>query len=164
MRGLVRCGDMAGVGNCEMMNHAELFVEWCCGFGPSFHNSPDRINLQFWLMKKQLNVKSQDAILTEAKILMEERLDVRNRNAKGKPPADKLLKEISPGTKQGKILAYILDFSSSVNDVCEEFLAERHEIMTQLNVLARTAGIGYSVTGDVITLAMPPGVTDPFEL
>lgn len=150
----------------KAMNYAEEFADWCGSFGPGFRNSPDKINFRFWAEKELVFVsdKTEASILNESKILLAERLDMtRNRNAKGKAAAPKLLKIVDAGTKQGKILAHILDFSSNIEHVCTEFFAERHEVLTQLNVLARTAGIGYSVTGDTITLVMPAGVTDPFD-
>lgn len=90
--------------------------------------------------------------------------EMRRRNAKGKPPAPTLLKELDPKTMQGKIIAFIMTMSHNVNDVCDHFFIERHALLTQLNVIARTSGIGYSVTGDDIRLVMPPNVDDPFEL
>lgn len=161
---------------------AEEFKTWCNSFGPSFHNSPDIINLRFWLKERkqlqltdteeravlaELHEESQTDITKESKD--EDEIDIfeddemtRNRNAKGKSPASTLLKILDPKTMQGKIIAFIMQSSTSVNDVCDNFFIERHALLTQLNVISRTAGIGYSVAGDKISLVLPDGVKDPF--
>ncbi len=87
----------------------------------------------------------------------------RNRNAKGKPAGETLLRTLKSTTTQGKIIAFLLE-TPSVNAAMDNFFMERHSLMTQLNIVARNTGIGYSVTGDAVTLMLPPGVVDPFEL
>lgn len=88
----------------------------------------------------------------------------RNRKAKGKPPAATLLKELNENTIQGKIIKHIMNVSASMESLMDEFFMERHSVLTHLNVIARTSGIGYSVDGDVVSIVMPEGILDPFEL
>lgn len=177
-----------------MSEIATEFLRWCNSFGSTFHNSPDIINLRFWLehrKKIKLNRAHEEEIILEVTGLInqgdvedgiaktqhdvgfeneieisngENDMKQRKRNAKGKPPADKLLRELNPDTMQGKIVQCILDVSNNVNDICDQFFIERHALLTQLNIIARNTGIGYSVTGDDIDLKLPNGVTDPFEL
>ncbi len=88
----------------------------------------------------------------------------RNRSAKGKPPAATLLKELNENTIQGKIIKHILNVSTSMQSLMDEFFMERHSVLTHLNVIARSTGIGYSVAGDVVSIVLPEGTLDPFEL
>lgn len=169
---------------------AQRFLTWCNTAEPGWRNSPDEINLRFWLMYRSghgldssRNVadimkairNGHEETLTDFDIFGDTEKEgedmaekqTRNRDAKGKPAAATLLREVNPKTLQGKILAYILDDllgSTSVDDVCEQFFLERHGLMTNLNIVAKNCGIGYSVSGDAIKVTLPPGVTDPFEL
>lgn len=174
------------------MSLATEFVGWCNGIAPDFHNSPDINNLRFWLKTKkqlQLSETEEKKIISEVRggtannpiveddLGLDDEIDkeeeeeegddmatTRKRNAKGRPAGATLTKELSLDTKQGKIISFIMDLSNSVTDICKSFEIERHALMTQLNVVSRTTGIGYSVTGDDITLTMPAGVSYPFEL
>lgn len=87
----------------------------------------------------------------------------RNKNAKGRPAGPVLLRTLKLKTLQGKIIEFLLK-TPSVNAAMDEFFMERHSLMTQLNIVARNTGIGYSVAGDVVTLTLPSGIVDPFEL
>lgn len=86
----------------------------------------------------------------------------RIRNAKGKPAGSSLLRGLSRDTTQGKLIAYCLNESRTVDGATEEFYLPRNAVMSTLNSVAKKTGIGYSVNGDTITLILPPGVTNPF--
>lgn len=88
--------------------------------------------------------------------------DMRNRNAKGKPAAPTLLRQLPERTLQGRIIAALMK-SPSVESVLDNFMIERSALMTQLNVVSKNTGIGYRVAGDDVTLLFPAGVIDPFE-
>ncbi len=73
-----------------------------------------------------------------------------------------LLRTLRSETIQGQIIAFLMK-NQSVEAALDNFFMERHSLMTHLNIVARNTGIGYSVTGDAVTLEFPPGVCDPFE-
>lgn len=88
--------------------------------------------------------------------------DVRKRDAKGRDAAKKLIREIKPNTLQGRIIAFIMDISGNVNDVCREFNVKRNAVMSTLNVVSKNTGIGYTVKGENVTIELPEGIADPF--
>lgn len=167
---------------------AEDFWKWCSQFGPTFHNSPDAHNLTTFLLKKkhsltlderrqvldianELRTGQKPAVkpITDADIFGDEaeesEEDMRNRTAKGRPAGTELLKELSLKTTQGKIVQRIIDEgTNNVDDLAEEFSINRHAVMSHLNVISRSTGIGYSVKDSIVTLTLPAGVKDPFEL
>lgn len=73
-----------------------------------------------------------------------------------------LLRTLRSETIQGQIIAFLMK-NTSVEAALNNFFMERHSLMTHLNIVARNTGIGYSVTGDIVTLELPKGVCDPFE-
>lgn len=162
-----------------MTGETRAFLSWCDKFG----NSPDVINLRWWGANRRLiqyTPAEERAMLSEVAALKcppliipatvennEEEIGdmlTRKRDAKGKPAAGTLLKELDPNTIQGKIVEFVLTQSPSVDAALDEFMLERHSLLTHLNVMSRTTGIGYSVSKDTIRLTLPQGVIDPFEL
>jgi len=101
--------------------------------------------------------------LTLVEPIGERENDMRNRNAKGKPAAATLLRQLPEKTLQGRIIATLMK-NPSVEAVLDNYMIERSALMTQLNVVSKNTGIGYRVTGDEVTLLFPAGVVDPFEL
>ena len=90
----------------------------------------------------------------------------RKRNAKGKEAGAKLLRELDAATIQGKLVDYIVMTSNRIEDVMDNFMMEKHSVMTHLNVMARSTGIGYSVTDGKVEIAFPVGcsIESVFEL
>lgn len=90
-------------------------------------------------------------------------MKTRNRSAH-KAPAATLLKELNPKTIQGRLIEFLLAKATPMDDALDHFMLERHTVMTTLNVIARQTGIGYDVKDNVVTIHLPAGVIDPFEL
>ena len=152
---------------------AKDFQAWCT----AWRNSPDIINLRWWLENRKhltLSDAQQRTIIDEVrnermpvtapeltdedifgKDQTDDMADERKRNAKGKPAAAKLLRELDAETIQGKLVDFIILTSDDINDVMDNFMMERHSIMTHLNIMARATGIGYSVTDGKIHLTLP---------
>lgn len=88
----------------------------------------------------------------------------RNRSAH-KAPGAKMITDINPKTAHGKIVEYILSRKSvQVTAVEEHFMLDKHAIMSKLNTTAHNTGIGYDVKDGTVTVLLPAGVNDPFEL
>lgn len=171
----------------EIEKLTDEFLDWCCNVAPGFHNSPDHINLKFWIeersglfewdndlqqsmlkemrSRKELNVAATENLRDTNQIQKEGDDNMtRHRDAKGKPAEEKLKKEINPRTLQGRIISFCMDISDDVKDVMREFQLERSAVMSNLNVVSKNSGIGYNVTGDTINITLPSGCVDPFEL
>lgn len=175
----------------EVARLADEFLDWCNHVpgAPGFRNSPDHINLKFWIEERSGLIEWDDDLPREILTEMRSRQELkevapienlrdntssirkdgeddmtRHRDAKGRPADDKLKREINPKTLQGRIVSFVMDISDDVKDVMREFKLERSAVMSNLNVVSKNSGIGYNVTGDTINVTMPPGVVDPFEL
>jgi len=174
----------------EIVRLAEEFIDWCNNVpgAPGFRNSPDHINLKFWIEERSGLIEWDDdlpkLLLTEMRSRQElnvvapienlrdniqarkdgEEDMTRHRDAKGRPAEPTLKREINPRTLQGRIISFCMDISDDVKDVMREFKLERSAVMSNLNVVSKNSGIGYSVTGDTINITLPNGCVDPFEL
>lgn len=173
----------------EIVQLAGEFLDWCNNVpgSPGFRNSPDHLNLKFWIEERSGLIEWDDdlprKILTEMRSSQElslapienlrDNIDSRKegdedmtraRDAKGRPAELKLKREINPKTIQGRIISFCMDISDDVKDVCREFKMKRQDVMSNLNVVSKNSGIGYNVTGDTINITLPPGCVDPFEL
>ena len=62
---------------------ARDFVKWCFSLGADFHNSPDIINLQFWLhmTKRCMKEPEQAELLDQARELHLKRVEQRIKTA-----------------------------------------------------------------------------------
>lgn len=173
----------------ELIRITDEFLDWCNNVAPGFRNSPDHINLKFWIeersglfewdddlqqkmlteMRSRQELKVVDATenLRDTNQIQKEEGDSamnRHRDAKGRPAEEKLKREINPKTLQGKLISFVMDISDDVKDVMREFKLERSAVMSNLNVVSKNSGIGYNVTGDTINITLPTGCVDPFEL
>lgn len=164
------------------------FLDWCINVpgSPGFHNSPDFLNLKFWIEERSGLIEWEDDLprlvlkkmrdsqeLTMAPVenlrdtiqAQKEGEDMtRHRDAKGRPAEPTLKREINPRTVQGRIISFVMDISDDINDVMREFKLKRQDVMSNLNVVSKNSGIGYNVTGDTINVTLPTGCVDPFEL
>lgn len=175
----------------EIEKLTDAFLHWCNNVpgAPGFRNSPDAINLKFWLEERSGlfewdedtpgNILVEMRSRYELKLASEQNLKdttsirkdgedsdmaTRQRNAKGRPATQTLIKEINPKTLQGRIIAFVMDISDDIKDVEREFKLERSAVMSNLNVCSKNSGIGYEVIGDTIKVTLPTGTVDPFEL
>jgi hypothetical protein len=64
--------------------------------------------------------------------------------------------------RKGEVLKAILDGTSSADALTSQFEITRSNLLSQLFLLRKNHGIGYSVSGDQIALEMPEGIADPF--
>ena len=66
---------------------ARLFTRWCCSLGPDFRNSPDRINLHYWMRKQglALDVSEEPEVLETARQLFLRRIQVRTDSSFDNP-------------------------------------------------------------------------------
>lgn len=87
----------------------------------------------------------------------------------GKPPAPvgaSPAKPVKRAGRKGEVLKHFLDapgHSVSVNEAMAKFGVSRSNLLSQLFLLRKDHGIGYTVKGDVAAVQLPEGVTDPFE-
>ena len=79
----------------------------------------------------------------------------------GKPAGT--FKPVKRTGRKGEILAAILAGKTSANVLTTEFEITRSNLLSQLFLLRKDHGIGYTAQGDVIALQMPEGVEDPFD-
>jgi len=174
----------------ELARLVDEFLDWCNNVpgAPGFHNSPDHNNLSFWIEERSGLIEWDEDLSREILTEMRSRQELnvvapienlrdniqarkegeddmtRARNAKGRPAEDKLKREINPKTVQGRIVSFVMDISDDINDVIREFKLKRQDVMSNLNVVSKNSGIGYTVTGDTINITLPNGCVDPFEL
>lgn len=73
-----------------------------------------------------------------------------------------LLKPVKRNGRRGQVLAFFLEKPRSVREAMAEFGVTRSNVLSQLYLLTKDHGIGYSLTGDAVTIALPPGCDDPF--
>lgn len=89
--------------------------------------------------------------------------DVREKG--GKQPAKELLKPVRRKGKRGDFLQYFLDNfgSRSVRETMADLEMTRSNVLSYLFMLHKDHGIGYTLVGDTAEIALPDGVTEPFD-
>jgi hypothetical protein len=83
----------------------------------------------------------------------------------GKPPAKEaegLKKPVKRTGRKGEVLAFFME-KSSINEAMAKFGVTRSNLLSQLFLLRKDHGIGYTVEGDSARVELPAGITDPFE-
>jgi hypothetical protein len=78
--------------------------------------------------------------------------------------ADKPFKPVKRDGRRGEVLQFFLDGggSASVSAATTKFSITRSNLLSQLFLLRKEHGIGYGVNGDVASVQLPEGVTEPF--
>ncbi len=87
------------------------------------------------------------------------------RRKGGKDVGSALLKPVNPDGKRGRFLAWFLEgdgCSRSVREAMAEFSMTRSNALSYLYMLRKDHGIGYDLVGDMATVTLPDGCTDPF--
>jgi hypothetical protein len=79
----------------------------------------------------------------------------------GKPAG--AFKPVKRSGRKGEVLAAILAGETSAAALTAQFGITRSNLLSQLFLLRKDHGIGYTAQGDVIALQMPEGVEDPFD-
>lgn len=87
------------------------------------------------------------------------------RKKGGKDVATTLIKPVKRKGKRGNFLAWFLDNegSRSIREAMAEFSMTRSNVLSYLHMLRKDHGIGYELVGDMATLQLPEGCTDPFN-
>ncbi len=90
--------------------------------------------------------------------------DVRKKG--GKDVGTALLKPVKAGGKRGRFLQWFLDGDStrSVREAMAEFAMTRSNVLSYLFMLKKDHGIGYELVGDLATITLPNGCSDPFNV
>ncbi len=89
------------------------------------------------------------------------------RRKGGKPVASSLLKPVRRDGKRGRFLQWILtdnDGSVSIRACMIQFEMTRSNALSYLHAINKDHGIGYELVGDTVTLELPPGCEDPFDI
>lgn len=88
------------------------------------------------------------------------------RPVAGKPPAPKAegsaFKPVKRTGRKGEVLAYFVDGGRSSKEAEAKFGITRSNLLSQLFLLRKDHGIGYTASGDEVSVQLPEGVTDPF--
>jgi hypothetical protein len=83
-------------------------------------------------------------------------------NRHGKPVAEVLLRPVNPSSKRGRVCAFFLEEGAgSIREAMATFDMTRSGVLTHLHGLHRDHGLGYVLQGDMATLMLPKGCTDP---
>ncbi|UFK26636.1 hypothetical protein [Roseobacter phage RDJL3] len=83
-------------------------------------------------------------------------------NRHGKPVADTLLRPVNSSSKRGQVCAFFLeDGSGSIREAMAKFDMTRSGVLTHLHGLHKDHGLGYVLQGDMATIMLPAGCTDP---
>lgn len=88
-----------------------------------------------------------------------------DRKRGGKEVGSRLLKPVKETSKRGKFLTWFLDEDGtrSVREAMAEFAMTRSNALSYLYMLQKDHGIGYNLVGDMATIVLPEGCTDPFN-
>lgn len=83
----------------------------------------------------------------------------------GKDAAPTLVKKVKRKGRKGEVLAFLVDagLNGDLNALGEELGLDRKNALSQLYLLKKDHGIGYSISGDAVQVTLPEGVDDPFE-
>lgn len=83
-------------------------------------------------------------------------------NRHGKPVGEMLLRPISRSSKRGQVAAFFMENESgSIREAMAKFDMSRSGVLTHLHGLNKDHGLGYVLQGDVATIMLPPGCTEP---
>lgn len=87
------------------------------------------------------------------------------RKKGGKEVSKRLEKPVKRAGKRGKFLEWFLegDGSRPVREAMAEFGMTRSNALSYLYMLKKDHGIGYELVGDVATVQLPDGCTNPFD-
>ena len=88
------------------------------------------------------------------------------RKKGGKEVGSSLLKPVKLKGKRGQFLKWFMDGenSRSVREAMLEFDMTRSNALSYLYMLQKDHGIGYELIGDIATIVMPDGCSNPFDV
>jgi len=83
-------------------------------------------------------------------------------NRHGKPVAGSLLRPVNASSKRGQVCGFFMeDGAGSIREAMAKFDMSRSGVLTHLHGLHKDHGLGYVLQGDMVTLMLPQGCTDP---
>ena len=83
-------------------------------------------------------------------------------NRHGKPVAGSLLRPVNASSKRGQVCGFFMeDGAGSIREAMAKFDMSRSGVLTHLHGLHKDHGLGYVLQGDMATLMLPQGCTDP---
>lgn len=84
--------------------------------------------------------------------------------AAGKAVAAALAKPVKRKGRKGEVLAWFVEagLRGNLNKLCEALGIDRKNVLSQLYLLKKDHGIGYSISGDEVDVTLPEGCDDPF--
>lgn len=84
----------------------------------------------------------------------------------GKDVGSELLRPVRRISKRGKFLEWFLDGGNirSIRGTIAELGMTRSNVLSYLFLLRKDHGIGYALVGDVATISIPQGCTNPFDV
>jgi hypothetical protein len=74
-----------------------------------------------------------------------------------------LLKPVKRTGRRGQVLAFFMGGARSIREAMAEFDVSRSNLLSQLWLLQKEHGIGYTLVGDAAQVMLPAGCEDPFE-
>lgn len=80
---------------------------------------------------------------------------------KGKPPGARLLKQVDPASKRGKVAEFFME-PKSLLEAMAQFGMTRSGVLTHLHGLAADHGLGYELIGDTCRVILTADGLDPF--
>ena len=83
----------------------------------------------------------------------------------GKEVGTSLTKPVKKASRRGQVLDFFLggkEGRRSVREAMAEIDVSRKNLLSQLFLLQKDHGIGYTVTGDAVEVHLPEGCSDPF--
>ena len=84
-------------------------------------------------------------------------------NRHGKPVGEKLYRPVMKSSRRGEVALFFMEEGQkSIREAMAKFDMSRSGVLTHLHGLNKDHGLGYVLTGDVATIMLPPGCTDPF--
>lgn len=83
-------------------------------------------------------------------------------NRHGKPVGEALLRPVNRSSRRGMVAAFFLEGNNgSIREAMAKFDMSRSCVLTNLHGLHKEHGLGYVLQGDIATIMLPPGCTEP---
>lgn len=155
--------------NCAELEHAREPKEWRHDFVVNLvtrhFEEGQRLGLQGMDLDTAAMVLKLLGAPVPTRTLNSAGEDASTKERGGKGAAKGLTKPVKRKGKRGDFLAWFLEGNGSrpVREAMAQFGMTRSNVLSYLFILQKDHGIGYTLTGDLATVAMPEGVTDPFD-
>ena len=121
-------------------------------------------------VREQVNYQTAAAIISGMGFEVPPRIiqadeETGESKSRGKEAAQSLLKVVPTKGKRGKVLQWFFERGNSGNmlEATIEFDTTRSNILSHLFVLNKDHGIGYAMSGDMVTITLPDECANPFD-